>query len=124
MRKISVLMGVYQEREEHLRQAVASVLSQTCSDLELLVYLDGEQPAQKKVLEEFQKEDQRVHILGERVNHGLGYALNRCIEAASGEYLARMDSDDVSEANRLEKQIAFLEAYAEYDFVGCGALLL
>lgn len=123
MSKVSVIMGVYQEKEENLRRAVKSALSQTYSELELLVYLDGEQPKLREVLEEFQKEDDRVHILGEEKNHGLGYALNRCIEAAGGEYLARMDSDDISEAGRIRKQVDFLETHPEYDFVGCSALL-
>lgn len=123
MDKVSVIMGVYNETEENLRKAVSSVLLQTHSDLELLIYLDGSQPGIQKVLLEFQQNDPRVHILGEETNHGLGYALNRCIQASSGKFLARMDSDDISEADRLERQVAFLNAHPEYGFAGCAALL-
>lgn len=123
MSKVSVLMGVYQEKEEYLRMAVDSVLSQTLTDLECIIYLDGEQPKLRRILEEVQRTDKRVHILGEKENHGLGYALNRCMEAASGEYLARMDSDDISEPDRLLRQVSFLEAHSEYAFAGCATLL-
>ncbi len=121
--KISVIMGIYQEKEEYLRQAVASVLGQTEQDLELIACLDGNQPHLREVLEALAASDGRIHILEEQENHGLGYVLNRCIEAAGGEYLARMDSDDLCVPERLEKQAAFLEDHPEYDFVGCNARL-
>ena len=123
MAKISVIMGIYQEKEEYLRQAVASVLGQTEQDLELIACLDGEQPRLREVLEELAASDGRVHILEEQENHGLGHALNRCIEAAGGEYLARMDSDDICAPERLEKQMAFLESHPQYALVGCSTRL-
>lgn len=123
MPKISVIMGVYREKKEYLQEAILSILKQTWTDLELLVYLDGDQPELKKVVKEMSRKDKRIHILEEKKNYGLGHGLNVCIAEASGEYLARMDSDDLSEPDRLEHQVRFLEQHPDCDFVGCNTLL-
>lgn len=123
MSKVSVIMSVHREREEYLQQAMASLLRQTFRDLEILVYLDGRQPRLWKLLQDLAAEDPRIQVFGEEENRGLGHGLNACIDRASGEFLARMDSDDVSEPKRIERQVRFLEHHPACDFVGSNTLL-
>ena len=105
MSKVSVIMSVHREREEYLQQAMASLLRQTFRDLEILVYLDGRQPRLWKLLKDLAAEDPRIQDFGEEENRGLGHGLIACIDRASGEFLARLDSDVVSEPKRIERQV-------------------
>lgn len=122
---VSVVMGVYNQSDrDALRQAVRSILEQTLSNLEFIIYDDGSNDdTMRSVLEEYRQQDDRICLLGEKENHGLAFSLNACIDHAKGKYIARMDADDISEPDRLETQIAFLEAHPEVDWCGCSARL-
>ncbi len=123
--KVSVIMGVYHEKNmAQVQRAVESILNQTWTDLEFLIFQDGYDERTSKLLQKLAKEDSRILLMGENQNHGLAYALNRCIEVADGEYIARMDADDIAHTERLRKQIQFLEKHKEYDLVGCNARLI
>ena len=67
------------------------------------------------------RKDSRIRLLRNDKNMGLSYTLNRCMKHARGKYYARMDADDISKENRLEKQVLFLESHPEYSLVGCNA---
>lgn len=114
---VSVIVPCFNS-EKWIEQAVKSVLNQTWKNLEVLVYDDGSTDNSLMILKSLSKQDKRLKILGGRKNHGIVYALNSLLKEASGEYIARMDSDDICVINRIEKQIAFLE---ENNLDGCGS---
>ena len=111
--KISVLMPVYNTKGEYLREAIESILNQTYSDFEFLILNDGSTNKDTLcVLESFVKKDSRIRII-EGEHKGIGYALNTLIQEAKGEYLARMDSDDISDSTRFEKQINYFNSHPD-----------
>lgn len=123
--KITVFMSVYNPRPlDLLKEAVESVLNQNFPDFEFLIYDDGSDGETKKELSRLSARDNRIRLLVGKENRGLAWGLNQCILAARGEYLARMDADDISLSRRLQVQYDFLESHREYDFVGCAAFLL
>ena len=106
---ISVLMTTYREPLEILRTSVESILSQTYRDLEFIVILDDpdNQPA-KDLLFSLAETDPRLKIEINASNLKQRKSLNRALELATGEYIARMDADDISLPERLELQLDFL----------------
>lgn len=122
---VSVLMGVYHPSHETsgLDIAVASILAQSFSDIELLICDDGSSAEVTRLLDGHAARDERVVLLRGSGAISLPAKLNVCLAAARGEYLARMDADDVSCLMRFEKQVAFLVQHSEIAFVGCAARL-
>lgn len=123
--RISVLMSVYNpENEAYLRQAVMSIVNQSFSDWEMILYDDGSEEAYRSVISEMASVDSRIRCLRGETNMGLAGALNYCLPLAKGKYIARMDADDISKPDRLEKMYRFLEENPEYDWVGSNAELV
>jgi glycosyltransferase involved in cell wall biosynthesis len=112
---VSVLMPAY-NCEAYVLEAVSSMLTQTFSDYELLVIDDGSTDSTKKLLESV--DDPRLRLVSNEHNIGLIGTLNRGLELAVGRYIARMDADDISAPERLEKQVRFLEAHPEIHILG------
>lgn len=112
---ISVILPVY-NRAATLPRCVQSVLAQTFTDWELIAVDDGSVDESVSVLESFG--DARIRVIREEKNRGPSAARNTAIEAARGEYLALIDSDDEWLPTKLEKQIARLET-GECDLCGC-----
>ena len=95
--KVSVLMGIYNTRNKTmLEQALNSILNQTYKDFELIICDDGSTNNCLEWAKEICKGDNRVVFLQNKENKGLAYTLNKCLENAKGEYIARMDDDDIS----------------------------
>lgn len=116
---VSVIMGVYNQLDFAVfEKAVESILSQSFQDFEFLIYNDGSVEKVKEYIERLPERDSRIRVLGSDTNHGLGFALNRCIDAAKGKYLARMDADDISYPNRLKIEVDFMENHPEYMWCG------
>jgi glycosyltransferase involved in cell wall biosynthesis len=111
-----VLLPVW-NGETFLTQAVESILRQTFSSFELIVIDDGSTDRSAAIADEFASEDSRVRVL-RRPHEGLAATLNAGIAAARSEYVARMDADDVSVPDRLQKQVAFLDAHPACVAVG------
>lgn len=103
---ISVVMSVY-NGEKYLKKAVDSILKQTYKNFEFIIIEDGSSDETKKILESYR--DPRIKILYNLENKGLIYSLNRGFKEAKGEYIARMDADDISLKNRLNLQLNYLE---------------
>ena len=117
MPKVSILMGIY-NCALTLREAVDSILSQTFTDWELILCEDGSKDETYAIAQEYRRQyPDRIVLLRNENNMGLNHTLNRCLQAASGEYCARMDGDDLSLPDRFEKQVAFLDAHPEYAIV-------
>lgn len=119
--KVSVLMAVH-NGEKYLRQAVGSILSQTYSDFEFIILDDGSQDRTTQILAEFS--DPRIVLIKNETGIGLTQSLNLGLEKAKGEYIARMDADDISLPHRLATQVSFLDVRSEVGVVGTAAYLV
>src|SRR5665213_569005 len=106
--KVTILMPV-RNGDRWLCEAVASVLSQTLSDLELLVVDDGSTDTTPQILNDLARRDDRICIIRQEAL-GLVAALNRGIDRARAPFLARLDADDRAVPERLERQVNFLQA--------------
>ena len=116
---ISVIMPVY-NAENYVGSAIDSILKQTITDFEFLIFNDGSSDNSRQVIESFK--DPRIKLYDYTVNSGYVAHLNRGIELAAGKYIARMDADDISVPNRFETQVNFLEHHPEVGL--CGAWIL
>jgi len=115
-------MPVY-NAARYLRAAIQSVLDQTYRNFELVVVDDGSEDESPAMLNEFAAADPRIKIVS-RPNTGIVGALNDGIAAASADLIARMDSDDLCEPERFEKQIAFLDANPDHVLVGSQVMMI
>lgn len=116
---ISVLMSVYNENLDEIRQSVDSILSQTYTNFELIVVLDQPNYAEGlALLSEYAGKDPRVNILVNEKNIGLAMSMNYAAENAKGEYLLRMDADDICFPDRFRLQYDAI-SNGKYDLV-CG----
>ena len=123
-KSVSVIMGVYNQwNREALQKAGKSILNQTMTDFEFIIYDDGSDPQVAGYIRELEKLDERIVLIGKEENHGLAFSLNMCIGAAKGKYIARMDADDVALPQRLRVQYDFMEQHTEYAWCGCNASL-
>lgn len=113
---ISVIMSVYND-EKYLKDAVESILGQSFKDFEFIIINDGSTDSSLNILKEYEEKDKRI-VLIDQENKGLTKSLNIGIKRACGKYIARMDSDDISLADRFSKQIKFLKQKKEYALVG------
>jgi len=114
--KVTVLMPVY-NAERYVGKAIESILKQTFKDFEFLIINDNSTDNSLSIINSYH--DPRITLFSNKNNCGLSYTLNRGIEIAKGEYIARMDADDISLPKRLEKQIKFMENHPEIGI--CGA---
>lgn len=118
---ITVAMPIY-NAGSYLRLAVFSILKQTYTHWELIIIDDGSTDHALKSIEDIQ--DARIHIRCDGQNKGLAARLNECIELARGEYIARMDQDDVSYPERFAKQIAYLQGHPDIDLVATRVITM
>lgn len=110
--RVSVLMPVYNTPEPWLREAIESILRQTYTDFELLLGDDcSTSPHVKEVIASYQ--DPRIRYICNAHNTGCAGMVNLLFREARGVYWARLDSDDVAMPQRLEKQVAYLDAHPE-----------
>lgn len=123
--QISVLMSVYnQKKPEQLEAAIQSVLKQTFTDFEFIIYNDGSDEETSARLQKYIDVDKRIRLIEDEVNRGLAYSLNACIDVARGKYLARMDDDDICDPDRFMVQYDYLERHKDIALVGCNAKLI
>lgn len=112
---VSVLIPVYNS-EAYVKEAVDSILNQTYQNLEVIIINDGSSDGSLEILENIQ--DLRVQLVS-RENRGLVQTLNEGIDLATGEFLVRMDSDDISTEDRIEKQLKYMLKNQEVVVCGC-----
>lgn len=117
---ISVVMSVY-NGEGYLSLAIKSVLSQTFTNFEFIIINDGSIDNSLTIIESFI--DPRINLINQS-NSGLSVALNNGIRASKGRYIARMDADDISNPERLQRQFVFLESNPEVVLVGSNAKII
>ena len=113
---ISVIMPAY-NAEKYIKEAIDSILNQTERDFELIIINDCSQDATENIILSYQ--DSRIVYLKNEQNLGVAETLNRGLAAASGQFIARMDADDVAMPERFEKQAVYLQAHPST--VVCGS---
>jgi len=118
--RVSVILPCY-NGEAYLREAVQSILDQTYPDFELIVVDDGSTDGSPAILRDMALDDTRLRIIT-RPNGGIVTALNTAIDEARGQYVARMDADDVSFPERLAFQVSYLDRHPEVVLVGGHAV--
>ena len=122
MPKISVIMGIYNSpNKEILIEAIESILNQTFSDFEFIICDDGSTDDTYSFLKDYIKKDKRCKLISNERNSGLAYSLNHCLSIAQGEYIARMDSDDISLETRFENEVNYLDDHSDVAVVGTQA---
>ena len=119
--KVSVLMPVY-NGEEYIREAIDSVLSQTLRDFELIIINDGSTDNSIQIIKSYS--DPRIVLVNSATNSGVIATLNKGIDAARGDYIARLDADDIAMPERFEKQVDFLDSHQDYGFYGSSATII
>ena len=112
--KVSVLMPVYNTKEEYLREAIESILNQTFTDFEFIIFNDGSTNNAKEVILSYN--DSRIKYY-EHENQGIAKTTNKMFKIAKGQYIALMDSDDIQYSNRLQIQTNFLDNNLNIDII-------
>lgn len=118
--KVSVLMSVY-NGSDFLESAINSILNQTFTDFEFLVVDDDSTDFSLEMIFAWAKKDSRISVIRNDMNIGLTKSLNKAIKEAKGEYIARIDADDISLPDRLTEQVAFLDNNKGFALVGSWA---
>lgn len=123
--KVSVLMSVYNpDDSRNLQKAIRSIINQTFRDWEMILYDDGSGEEYGAVLREAAGMDGRIRYIRGEQNLGLGHGLNVGLGEARGSYIARMDGDDISKPDRLQKLYEFLEGHQQYQWAGSNTELI
>ncbi len=119
---VSIIMGAY-NCQDTVGKAIESIQNQTYQNWEFVICDDASTDETWMELKKYGESDKRIILIKNDHNLRLAAALNHCLAHAKGEYIARMDADDESYPERLEKQVRFLEQHEEYAVVGCGRVI-
>jgi glycosyltransferase involved in cell wall biosynthesis len=114
-------MSVY-NGARYLREAIDSVLIQTFSDFEFIILNDGSTDDSARIIQNYG--DSRIRYVENSQNMGLTRSLNRGLSMSQGDYIARMDADDISLPDRFAAQVAFLETHSDVGLLGTSVLLI
>src|SRR6187397_2012165 len=102
---VTVLMSVY-NAEKYLREAIDSILNQTYRNFEFIIINDASTDGSEAIINSYK--DERIRLISNSQNLRLTASLNKGIDLAKGKYIARMDADDASLPERLQKQVTFM----------------
>lgn len=117
--RITVLMAIY-NCADTLSEALDSLMSQTYQGFKVILCNDCSTDDTVAVASRYvERYPDKFQLIHNDINRKLPYSLNRCLEFADTEYVARMDGDDISKPERFEKEINFLDAHSEYALVSC-----
>ncbi len=119
--KVTVLMPVY-NGEKYLREAIDSILSQIFTDFEFLIINDGSTDQSVAIINSYH--DPKIRLVHNEKNLGLIYTLNKGLGLSRGDYIARMDCDDISLRGRLKTQVDFLENHPDVAVLGTSVKTL
>ena len=122
MEKISVIIPIY-NMQDYLNDCLNSVIASSYKNIEILCVNDCSTDKSIDILQEYQKKDERIRIITHEQNKGLGGARNSGIEAATGEYIVFVDSDDVISDNMIEELYDYINQ-TQADLVFCDIMLL
>ncbi len=116
--RVSVLMANY-NGDRFLAAAIESILSQSFTDFEMIIVDDGSSDKSALLLASYARKDKRIRAFYLPKNRGLAHALNYGLGFSRGEYVARMDADDLCHRDRLREQISYMDRHAEIHVLGC-----
>lgn len=121
--RVSIIMGIY-NCADTLRESVDSILSQTYNDWELIMCDDASNDNGKTlyIAQDYADKYENIKVIRNNKNLGLAATLNHCLEHANGEFIGRMDGDDISLPTRFQKEVEFLDKHPEYAFVSSGMI--
>ena len=119
--RVSVIMGIY-NCENTLSEAIESILSQTYSNLELIMCDDGSTDNTYKVAKDYANKNQNITLIKNEMNEGLAYTLNKCLKYSTGTLIARQDGDDISVPKRIEKQVGIFLKNSEISIVSTNTI--
>ena len=111
--KISVLMSVYNGSPTYLRESIDSILQQSFAEFEFIIIDDCSSDGSHSILSDYASRDRRIRLFRNEQNMGLTKSLNKGLNLAQGDYIARQDADDISLLTRFEKQVAWLADHPE-----------
>jgi glycosyltransferase involved in cell wall biosynthesis len=117
---VSVIMSMHNSAST-VRTAVRSILMQSLNDWELIVIDDGSSDRSAAIIEEFH--DERIRLFRESSSAGLAVRLNQAVALSRGEFIARMDADDICFPERLSRQVERLREDQQLDLLGCGVVV-
>ena len=117
MPSISVIMSVL-NGSGYMEKGIQSIINQSFTDWEFIICDDGSSDNTYEIIKNYEKSDHRIIALRNEKNMGLAYSLNKCIQIAKSNILARQDADDESVPNRFEIQYPFVVNHPEYAIVG------
>lgn len=120
---ISVIMSVYDESDEHLNASISSILNQTWTDFEFIIVNDNPDSNRVKSLL-LSITDPRVKVIYNDYNIGLARSLNLALKFSKGEYIARMDADDISFVDRLSRQLIYLKKNSDVFLCGTNIVFI
>lgn len=119
---VSIIMGAY-NCENTLSEAIESIFKQSYENWEFIICDDCSTDNTLKILKQYEEKDSRIIVLHNANNLRLAATLNKCLKEARGKYVARMDADDISLPERIEKQVLFMEKHYEVDCVGTNRII-
>ena len=106
--KISVIMSTYNESLDELKKSIDSIINQTYQNIEFIIVSDNPENKNIKIAVQAAN-DQRIKFIENKENIGLVQSLNRAISKATGNFIARMDADDISRENRLKDELQYMQ---------------
>lgn len=116
---ISVVIPIYKPNKEYLSETIKSIQDQSYENYEILLIVDGDAEGTKVIVDGLN--DDRFRILINTEGKGLPYSLNRGFKESNGEYIFRMDADDICLPERFAKQVEYLDTHPDIDMVGTFA---
>ena len=121
--RVSIIMGIY-NCVDTLEKSIDSILSQTFRSWELIMCDDGSSDDTYTIAKKYQcRYSDQIKLIRNTSNKGLNYTLNRCLELAQGEYIARQDGDDTSLPRRLELEVQAMEQHPDMAVVSTAMVL-
>lgn len=120
---VSVMMPIY-NGSKYMAEAINSILNQTYEKFELIAINDNSSDSTLEILKSYKKKSPKIKIINLTTNHGPFKAVNRALKYAKGDFIAPMDSDDVSHPQRLEKEMKFMLKHKKVILVGTHARII
>lgn len=117
---VSIILPVY-NAENYIKDCLESILTQSYRNLEIIAINDGSSDRSVDIIQSFN--DERIRLHNNDGNKGLVFSLNKGLELASGEYVARMDADDIMMPERIQSQLHYLSQHEDIDICGCSCEL-
>lgn len=118
MPKVTVLLPVYNS-EKYIKESIDSILAQSFTDWDMLILNEyGSSEKCTDIVKEYEKNDARIRVIQNAKRLGLAESLNLGMREATGEYIARMDADDISRKDRFQKEVDFLDCHPNVSVVG------